>query len=538
MIDNQKETDNLAASVFIQVCASRRIGMRINNMETIEKWGIFDIAVHGKTDGNPFSDYEIRGTFQSEHECITADGFYDGNGCYRVRFMPSFEGRYSFSIFGSAVDASVDGMFDVVPPSGSNHGPVRVKDEVKLAYADGKPYYSIGTTCYAWVNQDMELQEKTLDTLRKSPFNKIRFCFFPKFYEFNKREPITYPFERGHGEGLDPALIEKQANRSYWPGEPVPEMDYGFDYYRPNVEHFQRFDLRIRQLMEMGVEADMILMHPYDRWGMNEMGAKACDAYIKYIIARYGAYRNVWWSLSNEYDFIPTKDHADWERYGKLIQKSDPYRHMCSIHNGVVYYDFSRPWITHQSMQRTDFYRTTEYTDEFIGKYHKPAVWDEICYEGNIGLGWGNITGQELVRRFWEAFLRGGHAGHGETYLDKEDILWWSHGGVLKGESAPRLAFLRDILEQTPGCGLSKAEGLFDEVVGCAFDAPMDYQIHYFGFCQPGNRTLFLPEDGLFDVDIIDTWNMTVTSAGSHRGTACIELPGRQYMAIRVSRHI
>ena len=98
---------------------------------------------------------------------------------------------------------------------------------------------AIGTTCYAWVSQDLKLQEKTLDTLRKSPFNKIRFCFFPKFYEFNRREPITYPFERGHGEGLDPDLAEIQANRSYWPGEPVPEMDYGFDYYRPNAEHFR-----------------------------------------------------------------------------------------------------------------------------------------------------------------------------------------------------------------------------------------------------------------------------------------------------------
>lgn len=44
----------------------------------------------------------------------------------------------------------------------------------------------------------------------------------------------------------------------------VTEQDYGFDYTRPNVEHFKRYDLRIAQLMEMGIEADMILMHPYD----------------------------------------------------------------------------------------------------------------------------------------------------------------------------------------------------------------------------------------------------------------------------------
>ena len=36
------------------------------------------------------------------------------------------------------------------------------------------------------------------------------------------------------------------------------------------------------------------------------------------------------------------------------------------------------------------------------------------------------ISGQELVRRFWEATVRGGYAGHGETYVNPDDILWWS----------------------------------------------------------------------------------------------------------------
>ena len=502
----------------------------------MEKWGMFEVAVNGKEGGNPFLDYCLTGTFTGERETVKVGGFYDGAGVYRVRFMPSYEGKYTYVIEGNAIDAPVAGEFEATAPSANNHGPVRVADETLLAYADGTPHYSVGTTCYAWVNQSMELQEQTLDTLSKSPFNKIRFCIFPKFYEFNRREPITYPFERGNGEGLDPALVEIQANRSYHPLEPVPEMDYGFDYTRPNVEHFQRFDLRIRQLMDMGIEADIILMHPYDRWGMSEMRAEACDAYLKYVIARYGAFRNVWWSLANEYDIIPTKTPEDWERYGELIAENDPYHHLCSVHNCITYYDFSKPWVTHQSLQRTDFYRTTEYTDEFIEKYSKPAVWDEICYEGDISLGWGNITARELVRRFWEAFLRGGHAGHGETYLDENEILWWSHGGVLKGESAPRLAFLRRILEETPGRGLRRTEGIFDEVAGGAVDAPEDYQIHYLGICQPKYRMLALPEDGDFEVEVIDTWNMTITSAGIRRGATRIELPGNQYMAIRIKR--
>ena len=158
-------------------------------------------------------------------------------------------------------------------------------------------------------------------------------------------------------------------------------------------------------------------------------------------------------------------------------------------------------------------------------------------------MGWGNITGEELVRRFWEAFVRGGHCGHGETFMDPEDILWWSHGGILKGESPARLRFLLDVLQDVPGGYLTKGEGIFDEVVGYAgghvgegWGICYDYAIHYLGVCQPTYRQLVLPEDTDYEVDVIDTWNMTVTPMGVKRGICKIELPGNQYMALRVRK--
>ena len=51
----------------------------------IEKWGIFEQSFNGKSDGNPFVDYEIHGVFTHEKESLTVDGFYDGDGIYRIR---------------------------------------------------------------------------------------------------------------------------------------------------------------------------------------------------------------------------------------------------------------------------------------------------------------------------------------------------------------------------------------------------------------------------------------------------------------------
>lgn len=510
---------------------------------TVEKWGVFEAEAHGRSDGNPYLEGRVTGRFTGGGEDAAVAGFYDGDGVYRVRFMPRGTGEYRYRIEGDCLDAPVEGAFTAVAPGPGNHGPVRA-DGPALRYADGTPHASFGTTCYAWAHQSEALQQRTLETLRRAPFNKLRFCLFPKFYEFNRHEPLTCPFLRGRGEGLDPALVEKEAReRVVYPGDEAPVMDFGFDYTRPNPEHFRRIDRRVRRLMEMGIEADLILMHPYDRWGMNDMGMAACESYLRYVTARYAAFRNVWWSLANEYDFVLTRTDADWERFGAAVAAGDPYGHMCSLHNGLRYYDYSRPWITHLSLQRVDFYRTTEYTDEMIERFGKPVVWDEICYEGDIGLGWGNIGAEELVRRFWEAFMRGGHAGHGETFLDPDaeaegrpPVLWWSHGGELKGESAQRIAFLRRIVEAAPGGVLRRGEGIFDEVVGVAAAAPADWQIHYLGLCRPAYRRLFFPDGGRYAVDVIDTWNMTVEPAGEFRGACRVALPGRPYMAIRVRR--
>ena len=160
----------------------------------VEKWAVFEASMPGKSSGNPFVDYNIRAVFQGKEETKTVDGFYDGDGIYRVRFMPSFEGEYTFTVKGSFSEEEFTGSFTAVSPSGKNHGPMRVSHTYHFAYEDGTPYYPVGTTCYVWELQSEELQAKTLKTLAENAFNKIRFCVFPKHYDYNLKEPRSYPY--------------------------------------------------------------------------------------------------------------------------------------------------------------------------------------------------------------------------------------------------------------------------------------------------------------------------------------------------------
>lgn len=76
--------------------------------------------------------------------------------------------------------------------------------------------------------------------------------------------------------------------------------------------------------------------------------------------------------------------------------------------------------------------------------------------------------------------------------------------GVLHGESEPRIAFLRGILEAAPG-GLEPmrhpSSTSWDRISGSQNGA---YRLFYFGEYQPSAWAMGLPEDVPFTVDLID----------------------------------
>lgn len=414
---------------------------------------------------------------------------------------------------------------------------MRVANTYHMAYEDGTPYYSIGTTCYVWELQSDELIEQTFETLKNSAFNKIRFCIFPKHYDYNLREPRSYPYE---GIPMDSSVLTTE---NFWDYTGKTEGNH-LDLTRFNPTHFQHIENCIRRLGELGIEADLIMMHPYDRWGFSQMTREQDDLYWNYAVSRFSAFANVWWSLANEYDLMPHKTLDDWEHYASILCEKDPYHHMRSIHNCMLLYDFSRPWITHCSVQRTDLYKSSEITNELRERYHKPVVLDEIAYEGDIQHGWGNLTGEEMLRRFWEAACRGGYPGHGETYLNKENILWWSHGGKLHGESHKRFGFLLDRLKETPGLGLQPCNRTWDEV--CAVPQEItpgeaecgckEYYLIYYSFMRPTFREFHFDDKSSWHVRVIDTWNMTIEDRGSFQGKFKVTLPAKPYMAVQIWR--
>jgi hypothetical protein len=328
-----------------------------------------------------------------------------------------------------------------------------------------------------------------------------------------------------------------------------------WDLTRLNPAYFRNLERRIGQLRSLGIEADLILFHPYDEAsGFSAMDAADDDRYVRYVTARLAAYRNVWWSLSNEYDFNPAKKETDWDRLLQLVQAVDPYGHLRSIHNGYRIYNHTQSWITHASLQQGAAVLDPERAMIYRDVYRKPIVYDEVKYEGNNSRRWGQLKGEELVLRFWNGTIAGTYVGHGEAINIPGAAVGASVsvGGGYRGQSVPRLGFLKKIMDEGPAEGLDPIDKWQDRrMAGKAGE----YYIIYFGENTPKAWPFVLYKQGLtagmkFSAEILDTWNMTITPVEGEfeikkmndydfidKDGRSIALPDKPYIALRLRRH-
>jgi len=241
-------------------------------------------------------------------------GFYAGQGIYKIRFLPEKAGKYLYTIRGVV---SEKGTLTVTESDEGYHGVVRAEG-IHFKYQDGKNFVGFGTTVYALAHQKDEIINQTMDTLSKRPFNKVRMCLFPKHYNYNHNEPMNYAFRPLSGKEN---CVFTEENKDVYMKETV------WDVHHPDFTFWDSFEKRLQQLFDLGIQVDLILFHPYDRWGFSTMSRKDNLTYLDYVIWRLAAYPNIWWSLANEYDLCFAKSMDDsaviwWAKGGKLIGES------------------------------------------------------------------------------------------------------------------------------------------------------------------------------------------------------------------------
>lgn len=475
--------------------------------ETVEHWGVFEIALKGPSSGNPYKEVTLTAEFIREHRTVSVKGFYDGDGTYRIRFMPDVVGQWAYKTTSSTAALNDHtGRFTCTAATAGNHGPVTTAHRFHFVHADDTPYFPFGTTTYAFLFTKEENAVNSLAGM-KGVFNKSRVCVLPK--------PL------GKGSQILP-----------FPSSGADANGRGGtnDYTRFNPEFFQLVEKRILALQAEGIEADCILFHPYDAWGYKAMPNEVDDFYLRYAVARLAAYRNVWWSIANEYDLVKAKTMSDWDRFFRIVVEEDPYGHLRSIHHSGVIYDHSKPWCTHASLQSYDFEKSAERRLA----WNKPIIYDEIQYEGDVERRWGNLSAEEMTRRFWLAIIRGSYASHGEVFISDDSGPHahepsWSDAGRLRGDSAARIAFLHDVVQKHTKIGLNEFEGSYYLSAG----TPNELYLWFFDYHRPARYIFPLPNTANFEASLIDPFAMKETKLpGTFTGKSRIQLPNRPFQAV------
>ena len=469
-------------------------------------------------------------TFTCGGETVRVRGFGENEHQGTVRFLPMTEGIWQYDLRWG--DTKKQGAFLCTPAR--SHGPVRTQG-CHFLHEDGAPFLPMGTTCYGWIHQEPQVIADTLATLETASFNKIRMCIFPKSMMYNRNDPPFYPFEKNE--------------------------DGSWNVHRPDPHFWQHLDRCLKALQSLSVESDIILFHPYDRWGFSQMEQADNLAYLDYAVRRLAAYPHIWWALSNEYEFSFKKTMANWDQYGEFIARSDPYHHLISAHNWITPYP-KRPWLTHVS------YQGGNPRDAFHIRlaYDLPVVVDEIGYEGDIEPFWGSLSGFEFMHRAWTATAFGCYVSHGETFHREDEVLWWAKGGKLYGHAPKRISFLRALLESLPGpmepaslkmvrdpnglydstnpfllnilenCGETGKRKILEEQI-LPIGVHPDYRLIYLERAARSLMHLDLPDHGRYHVEVIDIWEMTrKVVLQETSGNITVTLPGKEGMALLVTR--
>ncbi|XEC96296.1 DUF5605 domain-containing protein [Paenibacillus tarimensis] len=94
------------------------------------------------------------------------------------------------------------------------------------------------------------------------------------------------------------------------------------------------------------------------------------------------------------------------------------------------------------------------------------------------------------------------------------------------------IAFLREILQDAPPA--SRPLPIKDvPVIG----VEGEYYLHYYGVHRPAYRDLELPIDSVFMAEWIDIFSTKITRLeGAYSGKCRIELPGKPFFALRLSK--
>jgi hypothetical protein len=392
---------------------------------------------------NPFTDAALRGRFElaDGSRYWQVDGFCDSEdgSVYRIRFMPPTAGDYRYLVeYRHGADRkAASGTFHAF--KGNRRGPIRVDAKYPWHFVwegTGEHYFFNGTTAY-WLMgwSDEKVIQSSIERLHWLKINRMR---------------VTVAGRTNLAYGEPVMVGEKWTSfLTPWPAQMPDDLYHpGFDYSRFYLPHWQRLDRMLRFARERDIIISLVLdmndskTHP-------DAGSEDERRFLRYVVARLGAFSNITWDLGDDLDHFRTDSWT--HRTGEMIEDSDPYHHLATSHPiNNRHQDLTASWFGFTSFQEWSrqqhtFMLLQRRRQKALGRII-PQTNEEYGYEDHYPLwsqGLGSDSADVLRRTAWDIVMAGGYQTTGESARRGTNIWPDTGGGWLNGRGDDNMTMLQ-----------------------------------------------------------------------------------------------
>ena len=348
------------------------------------------LSFTGGAHANPYTEVDMHAVFTGPSgQSLKVYSYWDGGDAWRIRFAPTAAGRWTYRTVASG-DSRLNGITGEMSATDTGLKGFLTRDPAnKFAFkrSRGENVFLMGDTCWNCMsNVGGKLNYSTYTQfINERSFQKFNFL---RSYIVSFQTPL---------DGTDTALTN-EGGRSFDPWDPD----------KINPAFFREVDRRVEYANSKQITPHLLFgsdgtnLTQFFGWGNGKM-----DRYVRYAVARYGAYDVAWEGRAEFEEQETTTPGAEnlANQIGNWVKLYDPYNHIRSMHTLETNNELaSQPWLDWIMHQSRDWNLIK--TDRGLGK---PVMNEEFYYE-NSGAGstHDHHTDAETVRRgAWKVMVSG-----------------------------------------------------------------------------------------------------------------------------------
>jgi len=412
---------------------------------SVEAYDFVEVTVNvpGPDARNPFTDVTLRGSFGKTGggERTSVEGFCDSadGSVFRIRFMPSSPGDYTYSISYRQGDLEKIRTGSFHATDGHRRGPLRVDQNYPWHFiweGTREHYFFNGTTAF-WLMgwREDRIIEGVIERLHRLKINRIRVLLAGAMNNTLGEPVIT-------GENFTMTLRP-------WIAEKREDFDHpGIDYTRFDIPYWQKWE----RMLRFARDRDVIISVVQDistHKAQPAAGSENERRYLRYAVARLSAFSNITYDLGDDLDSF--RDEKWARETGTAIESWDPYKHLATSHPvHREHQDRASDWFGFTSIQdwsrRQHALMLEERQIQMKTGRIIPQANEEYGYEDHYphwAQGPGSDSAETLRRTAWEIAMAGAYGTAGESCRRGTNIWPDTGGGWINGRGDDTMVMLK-----------------------------------------------------------------------------------------------